>query len=153
LLFDPVSSRITALLDFDFSYVGTVAEEFLGFSFSGMYGGQLPGPDSEPFELLIREAMLAGFPESLPTFDSEESTRQWKLAKVWNVELARSGAARPQTIENFDKIADIYWLADNLSPFDLENVSLRQQRTENQLRARREEIARTVGKFLSDAGF
>jgi len=153
LLFDPDSFQITALLDFDFPYIGTATEEFLGFSFTGMYGGQLPGPDSEPFELLIREAMLSGFPASLSTFDSEESKRQWELAKAWHVELARSGAARPQTIELFDKIADIYWLADNLSPFDLENKYLREQNTKDQLKTRREEIAHTVEKFLGDAGF
>ncbi|KAG9240235.1 hypothetical protein BJ878DRAFT_537243 [Calycina marina] len=128
-------------------------DKFLGFSFSGIYGAQLPGPNSEAFDHLIREAILNRFPESLPTFESEELKRQWKVAKAWNAKLARSGAATPQTIPHFDRIADIYWLEDNLSPFDLENKHLRQQNTQDELRARREEIVQILGEILDDEGF
>ncbi|KAK2051250.1 hypothetical protein LY76DRAFT_610765 [Colletotrichum caudatum] len=53
LLFDPSTRQVTALLDFDFSYVGTAADEFIGFSFGNICGGTLPGPYESASQLAL----------------------------------------------------------------------------------------------------
>ncbi|KAK2000712.1 hypothetical protein LX36DRAFT_679478 [Colletotrichum falcatum] len=147
LLFDPGTLRVTALLDFDFSYVGTVADEFMGFSFGNMCGGTLPGPHESASRLALRRAMLDGFPGTPP--DAESSEVQWELADAWHKELARAGAARPCTIPCFEEIANIYWLLDKVSPFELDNPMMRKRMTAEQLEDARRGTEESILKFLT----
>ncbi|KID65406.1 uncharacterized protein G6M90_00g052630 [Metarhizium brunneum] len=146
LLFDATTLQVTALLDFDFSYIGTVADEFMGFSFGNISGGKLPGPYESPSNLNLRNAMLRGFSKSCLNADCSEV--QWDVAKAWDEELARAGAARPHTISHFEQIADIYWLQDKVSPFELDSPFMRMRKTAEQLKAARDETESLIVRFL-----
>ncbi|TEA10433.1 hypothetical protein C8034_v009846 [Colletotrichum sidae] len=148
LLFDPSTLQVTALLDFDFSYVGTAADEFMGFSFGNICGGTLPGPyESAADQLALRQLMLSGFRETPPAgWESSETQRD--LAEEWDRQLARAGAARPSTISLFEEIANIYWLQDKVSPFQLHNPMMRKRMTEEQQRKARKTTEDLMIKFL-----
>ncbi|WQF82783.1 Putative aminoglycoside phosphotransferase, protein kinase-like domain superfamily [Colletotrichum destructivum] len=146
LLFDPSTLRVTALLDFDFSYVGTVADEFMGFSFGNLCGGTLPGPFESGTQLALRRAMLTGFPETHLVVGSSEV--QWDIAETWDKELARAGAARPCKISRFEEIANIYWLQDRVSPFELDNPMMRKRMTAEQLEETRSRTENLIAEFL-----
>ncbi|TDZ19140.1 hypothetical protein Cob_v007914 [Colletotrichum orbiculare MAFF 240422] len=148
LLFDPSTLQVTALLDFDFSYVGTAADEFMGFSFGNICGGTLPGPyESAADQLALRQLMLSGFCETPPAgWESPET--QWDLAEEWDRQLARAGAARPSTISLFEEIANIYWLQDKVSPFQLDNPMMRKHMTEEQQLKARKTTEDLMIKFL-----
>ncbi|KAK2026322.1 hypothetical protein LX32DRAFT_674841 [Colletotrichum zoysiae] len=150
LLFDPNTLRVTALLDFDFSYVGTVADEFLGFSFGNICGGALPGPYESASRLALRQAMLHGFSETPPEVDPSEV--QWGIAEAWDKELARAGAARPCTISCFEEIANIYWLQGTVSPFELDNPMMRKRMTAEQLKETRAKTEDLIVRFLGRQG-
>lgn len=140
-------------MDFDFSQIATATDEFTGYSFSNLSGGTLPGPYSSPAELSLRAAMLSGFPEPLPIPTEENSEVQWEVAKAWDDLLAERGIVRPRTIAGIEKIADIYWLLNNLSPFILSNETLRKNRTEEVISALREKTEALIIRFLADNGF
>lgn len=137
---------MTALLDFDFSYIGTAADEFMLYSFGNMSGGQLPGPLEVGSQLELRNAMLKGFPETLPTDD--HSDVEWDVAKAWDEALSRADAAGPRTILNFKDIADIYLFADTLSPFLLDNPGMRARRTAEKLEEIRDETENLIIGYL-----
>lgn len=137
---------MTALLDFDFSYIGTAADEFMLFSFGNMSGGQLPGPLEIGSQLELRNAMLKGFPEKLPTEDSSDV--EWDVAKAWDEALSRADAAKPRTIPSFEAIANIYSFADKLSPFELDNPVMRQRRTAEKLQEIRDKTESLIVRFL-----
>lgn len=106
LLFEPETIRITAILDFDWSYVGSTADEFLR-SF-GDISGKLPGPFNKSPEMsALRVALLQGFPDPLPT---SESSISWDVAKSWVDELQRRNIQRPRTIDGIDIISGAFWL-------------------------------------------
>ncbi|KAL6692400.1 phosphotransferase enzyme family domain-containing protein [Trichoderma pleuroticola] len=146
ILFDASTLQVTALLDFDFSYVATAAEEFLGFSFANLSGGKLPGPFETGANLSLRKAMLSGF--STPSLNENIAEIQWDLAKAWDKELVRAGAAKPATISQFEDIADIYWLQDQTSPFELDSPVMRGRKTAEQLRIIRNDTEKMIFKFL-----
>ncbi|KAI1856322.1 uncharacterized protein JN550_013853 [Neoarthrinium moseri] len=146
LLFDPSTLEVTAILDFDFSYVGTIVEEFMLFSFGNMSGGQLPGPLEDGAQLQLRNAMLNGYSRLSSIEDTSDV--EWDVAKAWDDALAQAGAARPQTISNFERIADTYWFTDILSPFELDNPLMRKRRTAEQLKAIRERTENLIVRFL-----
>ena len=147
LLFNATTLQVTALLDFDFSFVGTVADEFMGFSFANIPGGHLPGPFNNTSELSLRKAMLNGFSNPLASIDHADVS--WELAQAWDKELARAGAARPGTIPQFEDIADIYDLQDKTSPFELDNPMMRKRMTADELQAVRDETESLIVKFLN----
>ncbi|TWU72494.1 hypothetical protein ED733_001605 [Metarhizium rileyi] len=146
LLYDATTLQVTALLDFDFSFIGTVADEFMSFSFANLSGGKLPGPYESVSKLKLRNAMLTGFSESVLNADCSEV--QWDVAKTWDEELARAGTARPRTISHFHEIADIYWLQDRLSPFELDSPFMRIRKTAEQLKTVRDETESLIVRFL-----
>lgn len=116
------------------------------FSFGNMSGGQLPGPLEIGSQLELRNAMLKGFPEKLPTEDSSDV--EWDVAKAWDEALSRADAAKPRTIPSFEAIANIYSFADKLSPFELDNPVMRQRRTAEKLQEIRDKTESLIVRFL-----
>ncbi|KAL7908442.1 hypothetical protein GGI35DRAFT_486492 [Trichoderma velutinum] len=146
ILFDATTLQVTALLDFDFSYVATVAEEYLGFSFGNISGGKLPGPFETGPNLSLRKAMLSGF--SMPILNADASEGQWDVAKAWDKDLVRAGVTKPATIPHFEDIADIYWIQDHICPFELDSPVMRRRKTAEQLRSIRNETEEMIVKLL-----
>lgn len=138
--------QVTALLDFDFSYIATVADEFMGFSFGNISGGHLPGPFENLSQQNLRKAMLTG--NFKPFLDANDPEIQWDIANAWQEALTRSNAARPCTISNFEEIRDIYWLQDRLSPFELDSPVMRKRKTSEQLKVMRDETESLIVRFL-----
>ncbi|KAG0048798.1 hypothetical protein BGZ83_006285 [Gryganskiella cystojenkinii] len=149
LLFDAKTLQVTAVLDFDFSSISTVAEEYTRYSFSHLVGGRLPGPFSADTKLLVRTYMLSGFPSPLP----ESADDTLKLANIWDKELIRSGAKMPRNIAGFEKLTGVYYLQDLLCPFVLVKEFARKRRTEEELAAIRKRTEEDICKVLDLVGY
>ena len=151
-LFNAQTLQITAILDFDFSCIATTVHEYAGFSFTDVPGGKIPGP-FDASQLYLRKAILAGFPDNLSTPSEKGSLTKWEEAKVWYTELACNGATVPQSVRNFDKVSNAFWLCDNLCPFLLSSEFAIKQRTTEQLAEMRQEREGLIVKFLEMEGF
>ncbi|KAK3364264.1 hypothetical protein B0T25DRAFT_60491 [Lasiosphaeria hispida] len=129
LLYNPMTGRITALLDYDFSSIQHPAYEFLrSFATSG---GQLCGwanddtPQGKEAELL-RNAKLGGqFPSPLPIWAGSTADGRlaidWELAQAWEEALQKLDVKRPSTIPGIDKLADADEVLGSLLPWRLTN--------------------------------
>lgn len=149
VLYDEITKRLTAVLDFDFSHVATVADEF--FRSLGHGIGRFPGAEEKDEEVVaLREAMLHGFPTSLPN-DSKEV--QWFAAKAWDDALRDEHAERPGTIPNMAVLSDLYSLSAEILPFKLCNEVVVSNSSEEQLRARRADSESHLMDFLGRHGF
>ena len=87
LLYDQNTMRLTALLDFDFSHVGTISNEFFRSLGSGI--GQFPSSRDSEESLALQAAMLTAFPDPSPTSTDEV---QWSSAKAWDDALREENA-------------------------------------------------------------
>jgi hypothetical protein len=125
VLVDPKSLKITALLDLEFSHIGSPLEEYL-YSFYDV-GGILPGRHEADEDMgKLRLALLEGFPtplpESLPPhtgpvkFGAKKHI-QWHIAKAWTDELAHAGAQYPATIPYAEEVSALHWFSQEICPF------------------------------------
>jgi len=136
----------TALLDFDFAFVGTTADEYLR-SFRGT-GGLLPSPYSaDPANAALREAILAGFPASSSSGDASEhaKTNDWQLAASWDQEIQKAGGLRACEIEGLEELSRINWLITQINPFRLSMAWPRSKLSETQ---KGEEMVKAEGKIV-----
>ncbi|KAI9812985.1 MAG: hypothetical protein M1826_002576 [Phylliscum demangeonii] len=152
LLFDQQTLQMTALLDFYFSRVGCIAEEFLQ-SF-GDIGGRLRGPLSrDEFETAMRDALLQGFANPSPPPSASNNSR-WDIAKAWDEELAKRNIQRPSTINGIEALSRLYWLSDQICPFLLSSqVMLMSQWNEERVKKERTEVEERLVNFLEERGF
>lgn len=142
--------RISAILDFDFSYVGSTADEFLR-SFGDIFG-KLPGPfNTSPEESALRMALLNGFPHSPPISQSRSILRD--VAQAWDNELERRNIQRPRTIEGIEALSGVFWLSQQICPFLICNPTVLKYRTPSQTARDREEAEGLLIKYLETVGF
>ena len=85
MLFSPVTGRLTALLDYDFGHIASVADEHF-YSFPAT-GGLVVGPydGCSPRMVDLRQCLLHGFPADAadrPTDDVD-----WKTAVAFDLSL------------------------------------------------------------------
>jgi hypothetical protein len=120
MLFDKDTKKITAVLDFDWSYVSNPFDEFT--SLLGDLGCNVTHADNE-----INAAILSGDFTKQPANLDEKSTKQWEVAKVWNAAIKKSGVVSPGDIKGVDKIRDMERLQTLLCPFDLGSESMLKQ--------------------------
>lgn len=150
LPFYPKTLRMTAILDFEWAHVASVADKFFR-SFADI-GGQFPGPYSkQPEQLALRRALLDGFSSPLPS--SEPDFQWWEVTKAWDDELARKGVHRPRTIKGIAELSGLYWLFEQICPFFLCNETVIKQRTKEQLENDRRETEELLIKYLEERGF
>ena len=141
--------RLTAVLDFDFSHIATVADEF--FRSLGHGIGRFPDArDSDEDTKMLHTAMLEGFPASLPP---PTEAVDWTAAKAWDDALRERGVERPSTIPNIAKLADLFWLSSQILPFKLCNPVVVGNSSEEQLRQRRREGESRLVQFLEEQGY
>lgn len=149
LLFNPETLQITAILDFDWSYVGSTADEFLR-SFSDL-SGKLPGPfHKDPEMPALRVALLQGFPNPLT---QSQSSVSWEVAKAWDDELERRNILRPRTIKGMDALSGIFWLSQQICPFLLYDPTVLKYRTSLQKDRDREDAEKLLITYLEINGF
>lgn len=106
LLFDRRTNRLTAVIDFDFSHIGSIITEFL-YSFPD-FQGILPSV-ADPQDGL-RDLMLNGFAD--PVIDAQFAT-----GKAWDDALAAQGVLRPCTIDGAEHVSNVWWFAQDLMHF------------------------------------
>jgi len=149
LLYDKNTMRITAVLDFDFAHVATVADEF--FRSLGHGIGRLPGSgESDRDKIALRKAMLEGFPNSLPPSCKEV---QWVTARAWDDALRDRDVERPSTITNIAALSDLFWLSSEILPFKLCNEVVVGNSSPDQLVERRKDAESQLVKYLGERGF
>ena len=133
----------TALLDFDFAFVGTAADEYLR-SFRGT-GGLVPSPYSaDPASAALRDASLAGFPSSSGNEEYKQAN-DWKLAVAWNQEIQKAGGLRACEIEGLEELSRLNWLITQINPFRLSMAWPRSRLSEAQ---KGEERAKAEAKIV-----
>lgn len=113
-LYDKTTSRITALLDFDFSWIAHPSHE----CFTGLWdiGGGLRSDNDK-----IVTAVLTGkFDNVIESLFDEENTK-WQVAQAWDAALAARGAIRPYSIASIDRLRQLMKLEDALCPSRLGN--------------------------------
>ncbi|KAI4594803.1 hypothetical protein KJ359_007606 [Pestalotiopsis sp. 9143b] len=113
-LFDKTTSRVTALLDFDFSWISHPSHEF----FTGLWdiGGGLRSDDPK-----IISAILTGKFDDVDESLSAEDMVKWQVAKTWNTALATRGVIRPSSMSRIGRLRHLMELEDALCPSRLGN--------------------------------
>jgi hypothetical protein len=120
MLFDKVTKKITAVLDFDWSFVSNPFEEFM--SLLNDLGCNITHADNK-----INAAMLSGDFTTPPANLDEESTKKWEVTKAWNTAMKKSGVVSPSDMKGVDKIRDMVRLETLLCPFQLSSESMLKQ--------------------------
>lgn len=153
LLFDKESKRITALLDYDFASVASQGDEYF-YSFSSL-GGLVPPPsitckDAEDMKVL-RQSLLQGFAADAASKTSEWVN--WKLAVMFNEELAKAGAERPQDIAGIGQLSAVYWFIQDISPPFFFLKKWRVRKTPEQVESIRKRTQGQLEAYLANWGF
>ncbi|KAK4033633.1 hypothetical protein C8A01DRAFT_49817 [Parachaetomium inaequale] len=153
LLFDPVSGRITGLIDYDFATILHPSYEFLR-SFNNA-GGQFRGwyVDEESDEAAIRHAKLHGFPSPLPPTKPDDGAVNWEDAKAWEDALQEVGAKRPRTIQGIDNVADVDTVLQAILPWRVSNEDMLKLQTYETIMQCRDENEEHLDKLLRRLGF
>ena len=141
--------RLTAVLDFDFAHVATVADEF--FRSLGHGIGRFPyARESEEDLRALHVAMLEGFPTVLPP---RSEAVDWTSAKAWEDALRERDLERPSTIPNIVQLADLFRLSSEILPFKLCNPVVVSNSSHEQLRKRKKEGETRLFQFLGERGY
>ncbi|KAK4170908.1 hypothetical protein QBC36DRAFT_250527 [Triangularia setosa] len=153
ILFDEASGRITALIDYDFSWISHPSYEFLR-SFDGL-GGQFRGwsSDEESQEAALRDTKLHGFPVSLPSTTESDSGVDWVVAKAWEEELEAEGVKQPRTMEGIDRVADVDTILCSILPWRVTNADILARQTEEVIIECRNNNEEHLDKLLTRLGF
>ncbi|KAJ3569293.1 hypothetical protein NPX13_g6131 [Xylaria arbuscula] len=114
MLVDPISKKLTAILDFDLSHIASPAEEYF-YSLTNL-GSMLAGLfDDNPDEILLRKCLLEGFDE-VDTSGNREGKIDWIVSRVTDYEFIQSGILRPSEIKGCGELANLKWFLESLSP-------------------------------------
>ncbi|KAF4634752.1 hypothetical protein G7Y89_g3359 [Cudoniella acicularis] len=151
LLFDAISGRITALIDYDFACVSHPSYEFLR-SFDGA-GGQFRGWSSGEAseDMTVREAKLHGFPSPLPP--ATKDGVKWDVMKAWEDELEKLDVKRPRNIPGIDKVADVDTILRTILPWRVSNSDILRLQSEEVIIKCRNENEEQLVRLLSHLGF
>lgn len=144
---NPSTSRITALIDFDFSHIGSPISEFVLSFLIGFDYCLLGSADALEIPKL-REYMLRGFPEQL----SYEEGRMAK-SKVLDEALKQVGAKRPSTIQGADVYSDVWWFSQDICQAYWLMPKFLEKRTKKQLSELKKSGEENLELYLSSWGY
>lgn len=134
--------RITAIFDFDFAYIGTVADEFR----SGFAG--LPNLSSDEQNNELRKALLEGFPDPLPRTNPRNA---WNVPKMFDDLLAEKGAKKPSNIPGMAELSTMGVFKGLVLPHELDRqYRLPGERARVKARKIHEE---RLSEFLTEHGY
>ncbi|OAQ61058.1 protein kinase-like domain [Pochonia chlamydosporia 170] len=148
MLFDTGTKRITAVLDFDFSFISHTLDEFISGSSLGDLGGMVDF-NNKPLKDAILSGNFSTFPENL----DKESTQRWQGAKAWNAAMKTVGVVSPSDMRGVQKICDLIELQILICPFDLGNQLMIDQMDDGKKAARREKTEADLVQWLDEHGF
>src|SRR4051812_5929580 len=111
MLFDTATKRVTAVLDFDFSWVTHPAHEFITGLWD-MGGGMQLGDEK------LQAAVLSGRFGDLDDGEAPSSDvgTTWEVARAWDNALATRDAIRPSSIQGIHQVQKLMKLEDALCP-------------------------------------
>lgn len=144
ILIDPNTKQLTALLDFDWSFVGSPGDEFLRSFFD--LGG-IPWPDSTGGELAMRKAILHGF-DSEHAFDETLSQLQ-----AWYRALEKCNATVPSKLPGMEQISELHHFINQIAPWLLTHEVPLRRRSKEQLESVKVGTKKTLLAFLEKHGF
>jgi hypothetical protein len=143
MLIDESTGKLTALLDFDWSFIGSFHDEFLR-SFGDL--GMIPGPDAEGDELILRQALLSGQNDQHNHEDSKHPLQDWyKILKT-------QGARIPSDISGMEEASQLHWFVNQISPWLLTHEVPLKRRSKEQLEAVRATRKQAICSFLDARG-
>lgn len=112
MLFDPTTNRLTALLDFDLSFIGSPADEY--FYSLRTVGSLLVGPFEEGEFGDLRRCLLHGFDgDALP---ENGKKLDFEVAHMIDKEFVRAGVLRPMDIPGAGDLAALKWFLEDIAP-------------------------------------
>jgi hypothetical protein len=138
MLIDETTGKLTALLDFDWSFIGSFHDEFLR-SFGDL--GMIPGPDAEGEELVFRKALLFGRSDQ-HNLKSKDPLQNWY--KI----LKSRGAKAPCDISGMEEASQLHWFVNQISPWLLTHEVPLKRRSKEQLDAVKATTKQRICAFL-----
>lgn len=150
LLFSPENS-ITALLDWDFAHVASIADEYF-YSFDSIKS-LVPPVTSEPSINKLRDALLHGLEQTKGNRKFEDMVN-WEVADMTDRAFADAGVQRPvDMMPTIEILTDLYWFIQNLSPGCFFMPGFRARHPAEKLAVMREGYKDGLEKTLSGWGY
>jgi hypothetical protein len=139
------------LLDFDFSHIGSQADEF--FYCFMEFGGLVPGPFEGGDLERLRNYQIQGFPETV-TFEADDNAQvDWNTARLWQAAQQKHKVQSPANIERIGELADVYWFLLDVCPPFFNMPQWLAKRTEEQKQATKASIRTALDKYLTKWGY
>ncbi|CAK7198511.1 hypothetical protein SEUCBS139899_001172 [Sporothrix eucalyptigena] len=114
-LYDPETSRITALVDWSFSHVASLSDEYF-YSFSELFHIVIHEDLTSPSNT-VRKALLHGLDAVTDADKAAAPMAVWPLIEQTNAAFTAVGVTRPvDLMPGIDSLSDLYWFIQNLSP-------------------------------------
>lgn len=137
--------NLTALLDYEFAFVGTVLDEYT-LSFPRLYG-ILGGPwDGGELDRL-RAYQLSRFPTELPTSETRGQV-DWELAGMFDAALLLAGAQKPQDFACADTYSALIWFYQDVCPPYLMMPRWLARKTSEDITSHKDQVARNLDLYL-----
>lgn len=147
LLFDPETLQLTALLDYDFTHIASLNDEFF-YSFMDFHG-IVSGPFETGELQQLRLARLSRFKPGSYEQPADVADVDWATARMWQEAMDEARVKSPADLANVGELASIYWfLLDVCPPYFLLPRWLGRRTKEQQFEAKRE-VAENLDKYLS----
>ncbi|KAI5195637.1 hypothetical protein AUEXF2481DRAFT_31497 [Aureobasidium subglaciale EXF-2481] len=139
VLIDESTGKLVALLDFDWSYIGSAHDEFLR-SFCDL--GMIPGPQSEGHELDLRQELLSGQSDQFRSKETANALQNWYQV------LKSRGSKVPSDLTGMEEISRLHWFINQISPWLLTHPVPLKRRSKVQLGTVRESTRQSILAFL-----
>lgn len=116
MLFDPVTNRITGVVDFDIAHIGCQVEEYMWSLFS-LGHLLLPVNKSSEDVTLHRQFLLHGMKSTVAELVSQpKSFINWEVTLMADEEFAKAGVIRPRDVQALEHIQTRYLVTQAISP-------------------------------------
>ncbi|KJR87607.1 uncharacterized protein SPSK_01776 [Sporothrix schenckii 1099-18] len=146
MLFDKETKKITAILDYDWSFVSNPFDEFNSLLYD--IGCNITHPDTA-----FNKAKLSGdFTKPLDKLD-EDSKETWEMAKTWNAAMAKHGVVTPREIKGVEKIHAVLRLQSLICPYPLCSESALEKMDDAQKAELRAKAETDLLRWLNEHGF
>lgn len=146
MLFNKDTKKITAVVDFDWSYISNPLDEFM-CSLQDV-GGNIRHEDKK-----IEAAILSGDFTSPPANLDEESAKKWQIAKAWNTAMKKCGVVSQSDIRGVAEIRGLLHLQALLCPYQLGNESMLKQLDDEKRAEMRAKTEEDLIQWLEKHGF
>ena len=137
--------RLTAQLDYEFAFIGTVLDEYtLSFPrLFGILGGPWDGGELDK----LRNYQLSGFPTELSIPDTRSQV-DWELASMFDTALQLAGTQKPRNFAYADTYSALIWFYQDVCPPYLMMPRWLARRTPAEVMDQRDQIAKNLDLYL-----